>query len=48
MDIPVIMLSADAMPRQVSKLLKAGAAEYLTKPIDVVVFLEVIDELLLK
>jgi len=48
MDIPVIMLSADAMPRQVSKLLKAGAAEYLTKPIDVVVFLEVVDELLLK
>jgi PAS domain S-box-containing protein len=43
--IPVIMLSADAMPRQVSKLLKAGANEYLTKPIDVITFLEILDEI---
>jgi PAS domain S-box-containing protein len=43
--IPVIMLSADAMPRQISKLLKAGAMEYLTKPLDVVVFLEILDEI---
>lgn len=47
-EIPVIVLSADAMPRQISKLLKAGASQYLTKPIDVVAFLEIIDELLVK
>jgi PAS domain S-box-containing protein len=33
--IPVVMLSADATPRQVARLQADGAAEYLTKPIDI-------------
>jgi PAS domain S-box-containing protein len=41
--IPVIIISADAMPFQVEKLKKAGAGEYLTKPLDVVEFLKTID-----
>lgn len=46
--IPVVILSADALPRQVSRLLKAGAMEYLTKPIEIVAFLEIIDEVMQK
>ena len=33
--ISVVVLSADATPAQVERLLAAGAAGYLTKPIDV-------------
>ena len=33
--IPVVMLSADATPHQVERLLAQGARAYLTKPIDV-------------
>jgi PAS domain S-box-containing protein len=33
--IPAVVLSADATPAQVERLLAAGAAGYLTKPIDV-------------
>jgi len=33
--IPVIVVSADAMPRQMQHLLAAGATAYLTKPIDI-------------
>jgi len=43
-DIPVIMLSADATPKQIDKLLALGAAAYLTKPIDVRQLLSVLDE----
>jgi PAS domain S-box-containing protein len=42
--IPVIIISADAMPYQVEQLMKAGAAAYLTKPFDVVQFLTTIDQ----
>jgi PAS domain S-box-containing protein len=41
---PVVMLSADANPRQVEKLLEAGARTYLTKPFDVKQLLEVLEE----
>ncbi len=41
--IPVIIISADAMPFQVEKLMKAGAVDYLTKPFVVVQFLKTID-----
>jgi signal transduction histidine kinase/ActR/RegA family two-component response regulator len=34
-DLPVIVLSADATDGQIRRLLAAGAAEYLTKPLDV-------------
>ncbi|WP_319592353.1 PAS domain S-box protein [uncultured Draconibacterium sp.] len=32
--IPVVIISADAMQKQINKLLSLGAKEYLTKPID--------------
>ncbi len=42
--IPVIIVSADVMPQQIEKLMKAGAKKYLSKPIDVMAFLQSIDE----
>lgn len=42
-DIPVVVISADAMPNQIDRLLKAGASKFLTKPFDVSEFLEVIE-----
>ncbi len=45
--IPVIVISADAMPRQLQKLTKLGAEDYLTKPIDVAQVLQVIDRFLI-
>lgn len=44
--IPVIVLSADAMTKQIEKLLATGANDYLTKPFDVLQFLKMIDEYL--
>jgi PAS domain S-box-containing protein len=44
-DIPVIILSADATPRQVERLLALGAREYLTKPLDIAHLLTVVDAL---
>lgn len=41
--IPVIILSADAMDKQINTLLKLGAKAYLTKPLDVLEFLKAID-----
>ncbi|MFN2474955.1 MAG: PAS domain S-box protein [Chthoniobacterales bacterium] len=43
-DIPVIIISADATPSQIKRLMVAGAHSYLTKPLDVGEFLRVIDE----
>jgi PAS domain S-box-containing protein len=43
--IPVVMVSAEATPRKVERLLAAGARAYLTKPLDVKQFLEVVDEI---
>jgi CheY-like chemotaxis protein len=44
--IPVIMVSADATPGQVQRLLAAGASAYLTKPIDVPQLLRILDQAL--
>jgi PAS domain S-box-containing protein len=44
--IPVIMLSADATPGQIQRLLNTGARSYLTKPLDVQKFLQVMEETL--
>lgn len=44
--IPVIALSANAMPKDIEKALAAGFQKYITKPIHVKKFLEIIDELL--
>jgi PAS domain S-box-containing protein len=43
-DAPVIIISADATPNQVRRLLISGASEYLTKPLDIRRFLEVLRE----
>jgi PAS domain S-box-containing protein len=45
-DIPVVILSAEAMPGDVDSLLKAGARAYLTKPFQMEVILELMEELL--
>ena len=42
--IPVIVLSADATPRQMDRMLNAGASRYLTKPLDVARFIGVLRE----
>ncbi len=44
--IPVVMVSADATPGEIRRLLEAGAEAYLTKPLDVRQFLDVVDRLL--
>ncbi|MDQ3898114.1 MAG: ATP-binding protein, partial [Actinomycetota bacterium] len=44
--IPVVMVTADATVGQVQRLLSAGAAAYLTKPLDVGQLLGVVDEVL--
>ena len=41
--IPVIAISANAMPRDIEKGLKAGFFRYLTKPINVNEFMETLD-----
>ena len=43
-DIPVAIVSADAMPRQVQRLLSSGAVAYLTKPIDIHKLLDLVDD----
>ena len=43
-EIPVIIISADATSRQIERLMTAGARAYLTKPLDIQQFLQVISE----
>jgi PAS domain S-box-containing protein len=43
-EIPVIVISADATSRQIERLKAAGANAYLTKPLNVVQFLSVLEE----
>jgi CheY-like chemotaxis protein len=43
-EIPVIILSADAITKQIEQLMETGAKDYLIKPIDVVHFLTVVDK----
>ena len=45
-NIPVIVISADATPGQQQRLRQAGAREYLTKPLDVSRFLQLLDAFL--
>ena len=45
-DIPVAVISADATPGRIRRLLASGARAYLTKPLDVRKLLEVLDETL--
>ena len=43
-NIPVVMISADATPGQIERLLAAGANDYLSKPFNIAHFLHVLDE----
>jgi len=45
-EIPVVVISADATPQQIKRLLSGGACAYLTKPLDIPEFFRVIDEAL--
>lgn len=42
-NVPVVVISADAMPDQITLLKTIGAKNYLTKPIEIKSFLEVVD-----
>jgi PAS domain S-box-containing protein len=44
--IPIVVISADATKAQIAALTAAGAAGYLTKPLDVEEFLETVDRVL--
>jgi CheY-like chemotaxis protein len=44
--IPVVVISADATPGQIERLMTDGARAYLTKPLDVRKLLGVLDEVL--
>ena len=45
-EIPVVMVSADATPLQIQRLLDLGAEAYLTKPLEVPMFLHTVDNAL--
>jgi CheY-like chemotaxis protein len=45
-EIPVIIVSADAMPHQLHALMNEGATEYLTKPINVEKFNSLINKII--
>jgi PAS domain S-box-containing protein len=45
-EVPVVVISADATPRQIENLRQAGAVEYLTKPLDIDRFRAVVDGVL--
>lgn len=44
-DIAVVILSADATPSEIDRMLAAGAQDYLTKPIDVQAFFLLLDRI---
>lgn len=44
--IPVVVISADATPSRIERLLAAGAHNYLTKPFNIQKFLGVVDDIL--
>ncbi|MFL6352675.1 MAG: ATP-binding protein [Bryobacteraceae bacterium] len=41
--IPIVMLSADATPGQIQRLIDLGATDYVTKPFDISMLLGVVD-----
>ncbi len=45
-NIPIVIISADATPSQAERMLARGASAYLTKPLDVAQFIEVLDRTL--
>lgn len=45
-DVPVVMISGDAIPSQVQRVLDLGAAAYITKPFDIQELLHLVDSTL--
>lgn len=45
-EIPVVAVSANAMPKDIEKGMAAGFKDYITKPININKFLEVVDKVL--
>ena len=43
-EVPVVVVTADASTKQLRNLMKAGAADYLTKPIDLELFMKVVQK----
>jgi PAS domain S-box-containing protein len=43
-EIPVVVISADVTPRQINRLMAAGARAYLTKPFDMQEFFRIIEQ----
>lgn len=43
-EVPVVVLSGDSAPATITELMNAGARAYLTKPLDIVEFLEIVDD----
>lgn len=44
--MPVVVVSADALPATIERALAAGASAYLTKPLDVSLFFSTVDKML--
>jgi len=44
--IPIMVLSADALPETIARLTMAGVAQYITKPLDVAMFNKKVRELI--
>lgn len=45
-NIPVIVVSADATPAQIDRVIAGGAYAYVTKPLDLKIFIGLLDEVL--
>ena len=45
-DVPIVVVSADATPSRINEAIAAGAAHYLTKPLNLGAFLTLVDGLL--
>jgi CheY-like chemotaxis protein len=47
-NIPVVVVSADALQAQVEEALQLGAVQYLTKPVNVAELLSILDDILME
>jgi PAS domain S-box-containing protein len=45
--IPIIAISANALPQDIEKAVKAGFFKYITKPFNVIEFMEILDDTLI-
>jgi CheY-like chemotaxis protein len=45
--IPIIAISANALPQDIEKAIKAGFFKYITKPFNVIQFMEILNDALI-